>query len=53
VIAAKARRFQDLARCASVQQLWDALPAWEALGAEVALGGFPISEWLRAQALDK
>jgi hypothetical protein len=53
VIAAKARRYQDPERCASVQQLWDALPVWEALGSEVALGGYPIPDWVRAQALDK
>jgi hypothetical protein len=36
-----------------VQQLWEALPAWEQLGSEVILGGYPVPDWIRAQALEK
>ena len=39
VVAAKARRYQDPVRCNSVLKLWEALPAWEQLGAEVVEGG--------------
>eukprot|EP00974_Lingulodinium_polyedra_P055991 5384586-Lingulodinium_polyedra.AAC.1 len=46
VVAAKAKRFQDPSRCSSVLQLWEALPAWEQLGAEVVAGGFPLPDWL-------
>jgi hypothetical protein len=53
VIAAKARRFQDPPRCSNIQKLWEALPLWEQLGSEVVMGGYPVPEWVKAQALDK
>jgi len=53
VVAAKARRFQDPPRCTTMAQLWEALPAWELLGSEVALGGYVLPDWVRANALDK
>jgi hypothetical protein len=53
VVAAKARRFQDPQRCATIQQLWEALPIWEQLGSEVLMGGYPIPDWVRGQALEK
>jgi hypothetical protein len=33
--------------------LWEALPLWEQLSSEVALGGYPVPEWVKGQALDK
>ncbi len=39
VVAAKEREFQDSMRCATIHQLWEALPRWEQLGSEVVLGG--------------
>jgi hypothetical protein len=53
VVAAKARRFQDPARCANLQKLWESLPVWEQLGSEVAMGGYPVPDWVKSQALDK
>jgi hypothetical protein len=53
VVAAKAKRFQDPAKCSNVLALWEALPAWEQLGAEVAAGGLPMPDWLRANSLEK
>jgi hypothetical protein len=53
VIAAKARKFQDPPRSTTIQQLWEALPAWEELGSKVVLGSYPVPEWVRSQALDK
>ena len=53
VVAAKAKHYQDPTRCASVLQLWEALPSWEQLGSEVLSGGYPLPDWLKATALDK
>jgi hypothetical protein len=53
VVAAKVRRYQDPACCTTVQHLCDALPACEALGTEVVLGGYPVPDWILAQALGK
>ena len=53
VVAAKARHFQDPSRCGTILQLWEALPTWEQLGVEVVSGGYPLPEWLQANALDK
>jgi hypothetical protein len=53
VVAAKARRFQDPTRCGDVKKLWEALPTWEQLGNEVMLAGYPVPDWVKAQALDK
>jgi hypothetical protein len=53
VVAAKARRFQDPARCGNILQLWEIMPAWEQLGEEVIAGGLPMPDWLRANALEK
>jgi hypothetical protein len=53
VIAAKARRFQDPPRCSNIQKLWEALPLWEQLGSEVAMGRYPVPEWVKGQALYK
>jgi hypothetical protein len=53
VIAAKARRYQDPARCSDIKKLWEALPVWEQLGNEVVLAGYPVPDWVKAQALDK
>ena len=53
VIAAKAREFQDLQRCQSMQQLWEALPSWEQLGSEVLMGGYVVPERVKARAPDK
>jgi hypothetical protein len=53
VIAAKARHFQDPVRRHDVKKLLEALPVWEQLGSEVALGGHPVSDWVKAQAVDK
>jgi hypothetical protein len=53
VIAAKSKRFQDPAKCGNILALWEALPAWEQLGAEVASGGYPLPDWLMANSLEK
>jgi hypothetical protein len=53
VIAAKSKRFQDPAKCSNVLHLWEALPAWEQLGAEIASGGYPLPDWLMANSLEK
>jgi hypothetical protein len=53
VVAAKARKYLDPQRCANMQKLWEAMPLWEQLGSEVALGGYPVPDWVRSQALDK
>ena len=53
MIAGKAKRFQDPPRCSSVSKLWDALPAWEQLGSEVAAGNLVVPPWLKVLALDK
>ena len=53
VIAAKAKRFQDPVKCSNVLQLWEALPAWEQLGAEITSGGYPLPGWLMANSLEK
>jgi hypothetical protein len=53
VIAAKARRFQDSSRSAKLQKLWEVLPAWEQFCSEVAMGGYPVPDWVKSQALDK
>jgi hypothetical protein len=53
VIAAKARRYQDPARCHDMKKLWEALPVWEQLGNEVMMAGYPVPDWVKAQALDK
>ena len=53
VIAAKSKKFQDPSKCNNVLQLWEALPAWEQLGAEIAAGGYPLPDWLMANSLEK
>jgi hypothetical protein len=53
VIAAKARRYQDPARSHDMKKLWEALPVWEQLGNEVIMAGYPVPDWVKAQALDK
>jgi hypothetical protein len=53
VVAAKARRFQDPPRCSDIKKLWEALPTWEQLGSEVVMAGYPVPDWVKAQALDK
>jgi hypothetical protein len=53
VIAAKSKKFQDPLKCSNVLQLWEALPAWEQLGAEIAAGGYPLPDWLMANSLEK
>jgi hypothetical protein len=50
---AKARRYQDPARCKTVQELWSRLPAWERLGEEVVLSGFAMPPWLACVALEQ
>ena len=50
---AKARRFQEPAKCKDTSELWAKLPAWERLGEEVKLAGLDIPEWLRNAALEK
>jgi hypothetical protein len=50
---AKARRYQEPARCKDVSELWSRLPAWERLGEEVKLAGLDLPEWLRSAALEK
>ena len=47
VTAAKAKRVQDPIWCKDELQLWNALPAWEQLGAEVMAGGYPLPDWLK------
>jgi hypothetical protein len=39
---AKARRYQEPARCKDVSELWSRLPAWERLGEEVQLAGLDL-----------
>ena len=53
VIAAKARRYNDPARCGSTLALWEELPKWEQLGIEVAAGGCQAPDMLKSIALDK
>ena len=53
MVAAKAKRFQDPARCDSVLKLWEALPLWEQLGSEVTRGGYPLPDWIKATSLEK
>ena len=56
VLAAKSRRYFDPQRCSTAAKLWDALPPWEQLGSEIALGlppGEALPDLLRAQALEK
>jgi len=50
---AKARRYQEPARCKDISELWSRLPAWERLGEEVKLAGLDLPEWLRSAALEK
>jgi hypothetical protein len=50
---AKARRFQDPARCKDTSDLWHKLPMWERLGEDVKLAGLDVPEWLRSAALEK
>jgi hypothetical protein len=50
---AKARRFQEPAKCKDTSELWAKLPAWERLGEDVKLAGLDIPEWLRSAALEK
>ena len=52
VLAAKSRRFNAPARCASMAKLWEALPLWEQLGRELAASGLAIPDLLQAQALE-
>lgn len=44
VLGAKAKRYQDPLRCASLLQLWDAVPNWEQLGNELELGKLVLPE---------
>ena len=53
VTTAKASRFQDPVRCTDDMKLWEELPKWEQLGAEVMAGGYPLPEWVKASALNK
>jgi hypothetical protein len=50
---AKARRYQEPARCKDISELWSRLPAWVRLGEEVKAAGLDIPEWLRSAALEK
>jgi hypothetical protein len=50
---AKARRYQEPARCKDISELWSRLPAWERLGEEVKLAGLILPEWLCSVALEK
>ena len=50
---AKARRYQEPARCKDVAELWSRLPVWERLGEEVKLSGLDLPEWMRSAALEK
>ena len=50
---AKARRYQEPARCNDISELWSRLPAWERLGEEVKLAGLILPEWLCSVALEK
>jgi hypothetical protein len=50
---AKARKYQEPARCATVAGLWEALPEWERLGEEVRAAGLEMPEWMRRAALEK
>jgi len=53
VVASKASRFQDPTRCSTEMKLWEELPKWEQLGAEVVSGGYPMPDWVKASALNK
>jgi hypothetical protein len=50
---ARARSYQEPARCKDVGELWAKLPAWERLGEEVALSNLVLPEWMRNMALEK
>ncbi len=50
---AKAKRFQDPARCKDMRELWSRLPAWERLGEEVRFSDLLLPEWLYSVALEK
>ena len=50
---AKARKYQDPARCTSTAALWEALPEWERLGEEIKSAGFDAPDWIRVSALEK
>ena len=49
---AKARKALEPARCPSVAQLWEFLPEWERLSAEVENSGLDMPEWMRMAALE-
>ena len=53
VVAAKSRRCNDLPRGAITLKLWEALPFWEQLDDDIALGGLAIPYLLNTQALEK
>ena len=50
---AKARKYQDPARCTSTAVLWEAFPEWERLGEEIKSAGFDAPDWIRVSALEK
>ena len=50
---AKARNFQDPDRCTSVGQLWEALPRWLQLGADLEAAALHVPEWMKSTALEK
>ena len=52
VVAATLCSYITPARCSSTMQLWEALPAWEQKAAQLSLANEPISELMRAQALN-
>ena len=53
VVEAKAVRFQDPPRCLTMEELWEALPAWKALGRNVTAARYVLPEWVRVSALGK
>ena len=52
VLAAKLRAYSTPARCSTTAKLWEAFPPWEQLAAEFALANQPVSDLLKAQALN-
>ncbi len=50
---ARARSYQEPARCKDTHELWGRLAAWERLGEEVAMSNMVIPDWMRNMALEK
>ena len=49
----KSQRYLEPPRCQTITALWQALPAWKSLGAELVLAGLSLPDWIQENALKK